>query len=259
MLILLPPSEGKTRPHDGPPFDLHQRPAPLREPTQATLNALRRLCIGDPTQALKTLGLTQRQIEWLEFDAELADAPTAPAHEIYTGVLYQALDYPSLPRAAAARADAQVWVASALYGMVSLSEPIAAYRLSGGTKLPGLPPEAQLWQEPIQQLVAALDPGIILDLRSGAYSSLWRPPPHWRDRVILGKVWQLDRNGRRTSVSHHNKATKGLLTRALVRQARTIATPRALLGAARRAGATHNWTAELQGRQLDIVLAPPTD
>ena len=222
------------------------------------MSALRKICTGDPSRALKTLGLTARQTEWLEFDAELADAPTAPAHEIYTGVLYQALDYPSLSRAAKSRAEQQVWVASALFGVVRLADPIPAYRLSGGTKLPGLPTEAELWQEPIQSVIEGLDPEVILDLRSGAYTSLWRPPKAWRERVIVGKVWQLDRSGRRTSVSHHNKATKGLLTRELVRQSREIATPRALLGAARRAGDTHNWTAELAAGRLDIVLDPST-
>lgn len=257
MLILLPPSEGKTRPEDGPPFRLDLRPDPLQAPTSEVMAALRTLCTSEPARALRALGLTPRQIEWLEFDAELADAPTAPAHEVYSGVLYQALDYPSLTRAAATRADEQVWVASALYGMVRLGDPIAAYRLSGGTKLPGLPSESQLWQEPIQAVMDAHDPDVILDLRSGAYTSLWRPPKAWRDRVVVGKVWQLDPSGRRTSVSHHNKATKGLLTRELMRQSRKISTPRALHGAARRAGEVHNWTAESSPGRLDIVLHAP--
>lgn len=254
MLILLPPSEGKSRPEEGEPFKLASRPTTLQEPTREVITALRELCTGDPSFALKTLGLTQRQIEWVEFDAELGDAPTAPAHAIYTGVLYQALDYPSLSRTAKSRADRQVWVASALYGMVRLGDPISAYRLSGGTKLPGLPAEPDLWQEPIQSVMEGASPDIIVDLRSGAYTSLWRPPKAWRERVVVGKVWQLDRSGRRTSVSHHNKATKGLLTRELVRQSREISTPRALHGAATRAGDFHGWTAELSPGRLDIVL-----
>lgn len=256
MLILLPPSEGKSRPEAGQPFSLATRPAALQAPTRTVMTALRKVCTGEPSSALKVLGLTQRQLEWLEFDAELADAPAAPAHQIYTGVLYQALDYPSLTRSAKQRADRQVWVASALYGMVRLGEPIAAYRLSGGTKVPGLASESELWQEPIQSVLAEADPSIIVDLRSGAYTSLWRPPKTWRDRLVVGKVWQLDSSGRRTSVSHHNKATKGLLTRELVSQSRAISTPRALLGAATRAGEKHNWTAELTSGRLDIVLGP---
>ena len=254
MLILLPPSEGKTRPESGAPFRLDSRPQPLRPPTQEVMAALRDLCTGEPSRALKALGLTARQAEWLEYDAELADAPTAPAHEIYTGVLYQALDYPSLGRSAKARADAQVVVASALYGMVRLGEQIAAYRLSGGTRLPGLPSEAELWQEPVQDTLEALEPDLILDMRSGAYTSLWRPPKHWRERVVVGKVWQLDHAGRRTSVSHHNKHTKGLLTRELVRQSRGICSPRALHGAAQRAGAVHHWDVQSSPGHLDIVL-----
>lgn len=257
MLILLPPSEGKTRPDAGPTFDLSMRPVPLQAPTAKVLASLRDVCNGDPQRALKTIGLSPRQSEWLEFNAELTDAPTAPAHDIYTGVLYQALDYPSLSRGAKARADRQVWVASALYGMVRLGEQISAYRLSGGTRLPNLPAEADLWQKPIQAVIEDFAPDVIVDLRSGAYTSLWRPPSAWQDRVIIGKVWQLDRSGRRTSVSHHNKATKGLLTRELVRLSRDIATPRALHGASTRAGAVHGWTVESSPGRLDVVLQPP--
>lgn len=220
--------------------------------------ALRELCLDDPGAAIKVLGINPRQREWLEVNAELADAPTAAAHEIYTGVLYQSLDYAGLSRAAAARADEQVWVASALYGVVRLGEPIAAYRLSGGTALPGVPSQAELWQQPVTAVFDAAAPDLLLDLRSGAYTSIWKPPPAWEAKVVVAKVWQLDRAGRRTSVSHHNKATKGLLTAALMRQSREISTLRGLLGAAQRAGDTHGWRAELHGRQLDIVLLPPT-
>lgn len=221
------------------------------------MSALRELCLGDPGNAAKVLGISVGQREWIEANAELADAPTAAAHEVYTGVLYQSLNYPGLPRAAAARADEQVWVCSALYGVVRLGEPIAAYRLTGGTTLPGLPRPSELWQAPITEVIADADPDLVLDLRSGAYTSLWQPPEAWQPKVVTGKVWQLDRNGRRTSLSHHNKATKGLLTAALMRQSREISTPRALLGAAQRTGEGHSWRAELRGRQLDIVLLPP--
>lgn len=254
MIVLLPPSEGKAVPQSGPPLDLQNRRAPLRQPTQQVLDALRRVCRDDPAQALKVLGINESQVHWLTVNAELGDSPTAAAHDIYTGVLYQALGYPQLSPRARQRADTMLWVASALYGVVQLGESIASYRMSGGTKLPGLTNLPKLWQSPISSVIWDTDPTLIVDMRSGAYANLWRPPEGLADRYVGVKVWQLDAKGHRTAVSHHNKATKGLLARELARLTRTPTTRRGLTSAAQRAGEVHGWNAQCNGAQLDIVL-----
>lgn len=235
-------------------LDLERRSPPLREPTQRVLDALKRLCREDPAVALRTLGISETQASWLLVNSELSEAATAAAHSIYTGVLYQSLNYSSLGPKAKQRADAMLWVASALYGVVPLGESIASYRMSGSTTLPDLPRAATLWQDPISAVIADADPQLIVDMRSGAYANLWRPPPTLAPRYVVVKVWQLDNKGQRTAVSHHNKATKGLLARELVRAPHTPTTLRGLLKAAQRAGEQHGWVAQSERHQLDVVL-----
>ena len=252
MLVLLPPSETKRRPRSGPPLDLTDRPEPLRSPTADVLAALVPLCRDDPERAREVLGISAAQADLVALDAELPTAPAAPARLVYTGVLFDALAAQSLPRGARRRADASVWVASALFGAVALGEPIPAYRLSAGTALPGLPPLAALWREPVGSLLQAADPELILDLRPGPYTALWPIPVGLRDRVVVGKVWQQDPadGGARTAVSHHNKATKGRLVRSLLLSRRRPRSPRALLDTVRACG----WSAYLDDARLDIVV-----
>ena len=73
MLVLLPPSEGKAHPEAGAPVDLGA------------------LAFGEQ--------LGGHREELLEaFDPGLREAPAAPAAEVYTGVLFQRLRLPELPR-----------------------------------------------------------------------------------------------------------------------------------------------------------------
>jgi cytoplasmic iron level regulating protein YaaA (DUF328/UPF0246 family) len=58
-------------------------------------------------------------------DPSLRGAPTAPAAEVYTGVLYQRLQLPGLP----AKARRQVLIASMLWGVVRPDDRIPHYRL----------------------------------------------------------------------------------------------------------------------------------
>ena len=64
---------------------------------------------------------------------------------------------------------------------------------------------------------ALLEAHFVLDLRSSNYAPMWRPID--TDRVASLQVMQL-RNGRRTAVSHMNKATKGRIVRLLGEQRR---------------------------------------
>ena len=254
MLILLPPSESKESPARGAPLDLTTRPAALRAPTEAVLTALVGLCTESPAAAREVLNLTPNQADLIDVNAGLRHAPTAPAWQVYTGVLYGALDFRSLRGAAKRRGLADVWVMSALFGVVPLGEAIPAYRLSAGTSLPGLPPLRQVWHAGIDAAVRDADPPVILDLRSGPYASLWPVPKDLRTRTVVGKIWQAGPEGERVAVSHHNKAYKGHVVRSLLQSRHRPRTPRALLAALIEAG----WVAGLDDGRLDIVIDPPT-
>src|SRR5699024_11183591 len=75
----------------------------------------------------------------------LTEAPTAPADQVYTGVLYAAAGLAELTGAARRRANASVRIVSALWGVLAPGDRIPAYRLSMGTTLPGIGPLARYW------------------------------------------------------------------------------------------------------------------
>ena len=119
MLILLPPSEGKTAARRGRPLDLGTLSFPaLTEPRARVIDALVDLCEGSPEDAARTLGIGSTQLDLVRLDRELRTTPTQRADHTYTGVLYDALDVGSLKGAAAARAHARLAVGSALFGLL---------------------------------------------------------------------------------------------------------------------------------------------
>ena len=106
MLVLLPPSEGKTAPLRGRPLDLATLSFPSLTATRdVLLDHLVDLAGRDPELARKVLGVSERQTEEVVRDTVLRTAACAPAGAIYTGVLYDALDLASLPTAARRRAN----------------------------------------------------------------------------------------------------------------------------------------------------------
>ncbi len=210
MLVLLPPSEGKAAPNEGPPLDLaalvHPELTPRRE---RLLTALERLGRGTRRNGLQRLGLPPGLAPELERNATLRTAATAPAAEVYTGVLYQHLGLASLPAAARSRASERLLVASALWGVVRLDDPIPAYRLGMGARLPRLGPLAGWWR-PALTAVLPRD-GLVVDLRSQAYAAAWAPSEGTRVAVRA----LTEAGGTRKVVSHMAKATRGHVARSL--------------------------------------------
>ena len=221
MLILLPPSEGKAAPARGPALRLARLSFPALNPTRATVaDALVKVCAGAPAKARTVLGISARQDDELQSNRSLLTAPTAPAGEIYTGVLYDALDLPTLPKRSLTRASSDIAIASALFGLLRIDDPIPAYRLSGDTTLPGIGKLASVWREVVPDAIAqAAGRGVVLDLRSSAYVALGPVPAELAERTLMARVLQ-EKGGKRTIVSHHNKATKGRIVRALLGQSR---------------------------------------
>lgn len=254
MLILLPPSEGKTAPARGKPLDLAALGHPvLTDVRRQLLDAL--VATSHREDAAGLLGIGSTQLDLLDRNRTLATAPTARADRVYTGVLYEALGFGSLPPAARRRSVTRVAVTSALFGLVRPTDRIPAYRLPGDATLPGVGPVAGVWRDVLGEAVLdALGPGLLVDLRSGTYAAFWRPPAELARRVASVRVLH-ESGGTRTVVSHFNKATKGRLVRALLEDGRNPRTPAALADLLRDLG----WKVLREGRgargtQLDIVV-----
>jgi cytoplasmic iron level regulating protein YaaA (DUF328/UPF0246 family) len=252
VLILLPPSEGKTRPQAGPPLALDElsfeRLTPVRE---QLLRSLVRLSAGNPRRAAEVLGLGPTQADAVTVNAALLDEPAARADEVYTGVLFTALDLPSLDAAARGRADETLAVASALFGLLRPADRIPAYRLSGTVSLPRLGPVAGRWRTALPRVMAeTVGDGLLVDLRSGTYTALGRPPAQLADRTATMRVLH-EHQGRRKVVSHFNKATKGRIVRGLLEAGAEPRTVDELHEALTGLG----WTVERDGTRLDVVVA----
>ena len=230
VLVLLPPSETKATGGDGAPLDLAALGHPALTPVRGRVAAALVRSAADPVAARAALGLSERQADLVQANAALFEAPTLPGLRRYTGVLYDALGYDTLPRAARARADELLVVASALFGLVRATDRIPAYRLSGGSVLPELGPLPALWRPVLGPVLRAVD-GPVLDLRSGAYAALAPVPGAITVRVLTEHA-----DGSRSVVSHFNKHHKGLLVRALVSSRAQLDDLAGVLRVTRRAG-----------------------
>ena len=246
MLILLPPSEGKTAPASGPRLKLRSLSFRELDHTRGqVLDALVALC-AKPAAARRTLALGPRQEDEVARNAALRSASCAPAIEVYTGVLYEALDAASLTAAQRSRLHEDVAIASALWGLIRPLDLIPAYRLSGDTRLPGIGSLATAWKAPMTRALAG-EP--VIDLRSGTYRYGDLP-----EGSVIGRVL-LERAGRRSVVSHHNKATKGRAVRTLLTARKRPRTLDEAIAVLESAGIHCELTAGRGGKpgQLDLV------
>ena len=72
VLILLPPSEGKTAPRRGKPLDLGSLSGPeLTTSREQVLDALVELCSGDPAHAAAVLAVPKTQLDLVELNLSL--------------------------------------------------------------------------------------------------------------------------------------------------------------------------------------------
>jgi cytoplasmic iron level regulating protein YaaA (DUF328/UPF0246 family) len=215
MLIFVPPSETKAFPVELPPVELGSLVLPELAPVRARLlKAMVRLARGRGPAALTALGLSESQVGELAHNRELLSAPAGSAAEVYTGVLYDALDLPDLHRRGVA--TDQVLIFSSLWGVLRPGDRIPHYRCSPGVKLAASGSVSAAWRKALQTPLAAhVGDRLVVDLRSGAYASLWAPGGN---AVTVRVLHERESGGSvtRSVVSHFNKATKGRLARALL-------------------------------------------
>jgi cytoplasmic iron level regulating protein YaaA (DUF328/UPF0246 family) len=251
VLVLLPPSEGKTSPLRGRPVDLSALSLPvLTEHRRLVLDELSTLCRDAPERARGVLGLGPAQAHEVARNARLMSAPATRADRVYTGVLYAAMGLDSLDAGARRRAGRWLATTSSVFGLVRPSDRIPAYRLSGDVRLPLVGSVAAHWRRALDPAVAeAAGDGVLLDLRSTTYQAFWRPGPGLARRTVVVRVLH-QLGGTRTVASHFNKATKGRLVRSLLESTATPRTVDGLVSALRELG----WQVERDGARIDVVV-----
>ncbi|CAN5188606.1 peroxide stress protein YaaA [soil metagenome] len=219
MLVLLPPSEGKTAPVAGPPIDVAGLSSPrLTRMREKVLDAL--VQVSAQPDAVAILGVGATITGEVARNVDLRFAPTARADRVYSGVLFAAASLARLTPVARARAEQSVRIFSGLWGVTSPGDHIPAYRLSMATDLPGIGPLASAWRG---ELAAELDPRadgeLVVDCRSATYLSAWRPPRSsaWVQVRVVREL-----AGVRSVVSHNAKHARGVLTRHLLARRRNV-------------------------------------
>ncbi|MFN3923418.1 MAG: YaaA family protein [Pseudarthrobacter sp.] len=252
MLILLPPSEGKTPAVRGSAVEWTSLSFPELNACRAkVLDALGTVSAHE--DALSLLGVGASLQDDVDRNTRLHAEPAAPAHRIYSGVLYDALGYKTLTAAQRRKADASVLVVSALWGVIRFGDSVPAYRLSMGTALPDVGRLASFWKPQLTDALAgAVEGQLLVDCRSSTYAAAWAPPA--AQTVSVNVFTEV--NGVRKVVSHFAKHTRGELARhLLVRRGKAPAAPSELLKATREV-----WAAELvegsarKPHALNIIL-----
>jgi cytoplasmic iron level regulating protein YaaA (DUF328/UPF0246 family) len=145
-------------------------------------------------------------------EKKLETSKPTPALSVYTGVLYQALDWASLSAAAKKRGEISIAIISAKYGAVRPSDRIESYK-------------EKIDNKKMKDVVAAkLDPiktGLIVDCRSSTYKTVWHAPIDITVEVRVSTVV----DGVRTVVTHMSKKTRGEITRWLLQSRSMPKTP----------------------------------
>lgn len=200
MIVLLPPSETKAAGGTGAPLTTAGLGFPALGFPRLAVARSRALAALDRLVAAGQDVSTPAKARAAADNAAVRTAPTMPAIERYTGVLYDALDAASLEPDARAWVDGHVVIQSALLGFVRAADGIPAYKVSATTRLPG-ERMRDLWSDAGDAIE-----GFALDLRSKAYAAL---------APVAGAVPVEIVSPEGAALNHWNKAGKGALVRAL--------------------------------------------
>lgn len=214
-LILIPPSEGKAPGGDGPSWRPGTMAVDLDDRRLRVMASLRSAMRGNVEVRSKLLGVKgDALVAATAANRAVAEGPTMPAAERFTGVLYDALGLGALPAAARRRADRSILIPSGVFGLVAPSDSIPDHKLKMSVSMGSLGRLSKWWRDGVSDAVRERADGRVV----------WNLlPQEHADAVQLPGVEQYavtflepGRDGRLVAVSHWNKLLKGELVRHLL-------------------------------------------
>jgi hypothetical protein len=210
LVILLPPSEGKAPGGDGPAWSVGAGEFGVlaRERTRV-VNALRRHR-GGTAKILGASGPLLRHAR--DANRTLVGAPTLPAWQRFSGVVWEHLDPASLAAAARRRARAGVLVVNAVTGLAAWDDPVPDFRLKLSASMPPVGNLATFWRGPLSSVMHDRLLGhTVVDLLPNEHRAAWAPEPEGY-RLVRPSLVTPDGK----PAGHAGKAAKGRLVRALL-------------------------------------------
>ncbi|MEJ6618532.1 MAG: peroxide stress protein YaaA [Candidatus Planktophila sp.] len=141
-----------------------------------------------------------------------ATVKPTPAISVYSGVLYQGLDWSTLTPAARRRAVSSIFIISAKYGAVRPDQLIESYKAKIDNKV---------MAAPIGKALDSIKTELIIDCRSSTYKTVWRSPVEKTVEVHVSTVV----DGVRKVVTHMSKKTRGEIARWLLQSRAVAKTP----------------------------------
>lgn len=130
--------------------------------------------------------------------------------------------------------------------MVRPSDRIPYYKLPPKEKLDGIGSLAKYWRPALAEALPDEEGDLIVDMRSGAYSTMWKPK---RASLLAVRAFT-ESEGERKAVSHMAKAVRGDVTRALLEAKKPPTDAEAAAAIAEVAG----FTVELSDGSLDAIV-----
>lgn len=186
--------------------------APQRQAVRAAVDGqIRRRAQVAKLFGVSEAGLADALAMWRSLD----DAPTLPAYQRYTGVVWGALAPATL--SATARRRLRDWgvVVSGLWGLVGADDPLPPYRLPIGARAGDLGGLAAFWRGQVSSALEGAAAGAwVFDLLPDDHSVVIADADIRRCRIHI----VTNSGGGRRAMGHAGKSLKGRLARAILEQ-----------------------------------------
>jgi len=171
MKILLAPAETKSQGGELPPLLQTKN---LFFYSDEVIDAYEEYLKNSSLEELSVWFGLKNQQECKRYKESILSKPTKKAIERYTGVAFEAIDYPNLDQKSQQFIDENVMIYSNLFGIVRASDAIPEYKFKQGNILPNLNTE-KYYAKHLKPLLDGYLDDEVLDLSAGYYLKFYKP------------------------------------------------------------------------------------
>ncbi len=186
----------------------------------------------------------------------IRDSNALPARELYSGVMYDAVDYKTLKAAEKKLFDKQTLILSGLFGVLRPTDRIPPYKLKMSARLGGVVGKvAAYWRKPASEILRREVKGkVVWDFLPDQHRRVWDSTGEIKARHQVKFVKRVVRDGvaEYKTISHHSKSLKGALIRHLL--ANDAESPKALQTFVHPDGYQFNREMSVNGRRESLLV-----